>query len=313
MCDPTAAFAQDETATRARTAFDRGTRRFQTRRYDQALEAFEEAYSITPHPAVLFNIASCYDKLGRAAEAVNAYHRYMRERGDDVEPARRRDVTTALTRLSRQVALLQIVPPAPGLPVMLDGLGVEIGADPIAVAPGVHIVSSTAPDGREAREEISAVAGETGEVALELPAPPTDPERGNGDGQSNGGDGNAHELPPPPPPSRGWSPTLRWVGVGATVAFAAGWAFTGVQALTLNSDYEQNPDRDTRDTGLTYRALADFVFMPATILAAGFTVLAFVLARADSEASPDASSLQPPTVGPWLAADGAGLWIRDRF
>lgn len=311
---PAPVHAQDEEAARARAAFDRGTRRFTARRYEQALDAFQEAYSITPHPAVLFNIASCYDKLGRATEAVNTYFRYLRERGDEVEPARRRDVETALARLRRDVALLRIAPPAPGAPVTLDGQPIDVGADPLAVAPGTYVIASTAPDGREAREEIAAVAGETAEVALTLPARPDEHHDGDTLGGGGGGDGGGGEGGGGGDRMRthGWSPALRWVGIGATVLFAGGWAYTGLQALSLNDQYVQNPDPATRDEGLTYRAFADFVFLPATILAAGFTVLAFVLADSGDE-SPDVATTRAPFVAPVLTADAVGLSVTGAF
>lgn len=314
---PTTAHAQDDEAARARAAFDRGTRRFTARRYQQALEAFEEAYSITPHPAVLFNVASCYDKLDRATEAVNTYQRYLRERGDDVEPARRRDVQSALARLRREVSLLKIVPPSPGAVVTLDGAPIEIGADPLAVSPGTYVIAST-DDGREAREEVAALAGETVEVVLTFPTVDPDLDRrqnggGAGGGGGGGGGGGAGGGGTMGRSSGGWSPSLRWVGIGATVLFAGGWAFTGLQALSLNDEYEQKPDQDTRDRGLTYRILADFVFMPTTILAAGFTVLAFVLADGGGEERPAEGTTRAPFVVPLFVADGAGLGVTGTF
>jgi hypothetical protein len=248
---------------------------------------------------------------------VNTYQRYLRERGGDVEPARRRDVESALTRLRRLVSLLQIVPPSPGAVVTLDGTPIEIGADPLAVSPGTYVIASTAGDGREARREVPAVAGQTVAVALTFPAP--DPGRrdedhgrgrgrGRGRGNVGGGGGDAMERS-----SGGWSPALRWVGVGATVLLAGGWAFTGLQALSLNADYEQKPDQDTRDQGLTYRVLADFVFMPTTILAAGFTVLAFILADGGEAERPADGTARAPAVVPLLAADGAGLAVTGAF
>ncbi len=315
---PTAAHAQDDEAARARAAFDRGTRRFTARRYDQALEAFLEAHSITPHPAVLFNIASCYDKLDRATEAVNTYQRYLRERGDEVEPGRRRDVQTALARLRRQVALLHIVPPDQDAPVTLDGEPLELGDDPWAVAPGTYVIASRASDGREAREEVGAVAGETVEVTLTFPEPEGNGGGGNGGGGGDGGDdggdgGNGDGGDRMSRPSRGWSPSLRWIGVGATVLFAGAWVYTGLQALSLNADYEETPDQDIRDEGLTYRVLADFVFMPTTILAAGFTVLAFILADGGETERPAEGTTSAPVLTPTLTAEGVGLGVTGVF
>ncbi|MBI2892823.1 MAG: tetratricopeptide repeat protein [Deltaproteobacteria bacterium] len=303
---PLDASAQSGAAT-ARAAFDRGTRRFQAGRYEQALEAFREAYEARPHPAVLFNIASCLDKLGRPVEAVTEYQRYLRLRGDEVEPARRADVEEALARLRRRVAFLAITPPSPDAAVTVDGAEVELGEDPVVVSSGRHTIESRAAGGRTATAEVDVVSGESLEVRLRLPERAADT---GGHDRRTDQHAPRPETPGPRDEGSGWSPTLRWVGLAATAAFAGGLVFTGVRALSLNSEYENDPSPELRDEGLTYRMLADLVFLPGTILAAGFTVIAFVLAR--REPDPDEAGDHAAIV-PILGPGGLGVSAAARF
>ena len=57
--------------------FSRGQQLFAEAEYTKAAQEFERAYEIHPHQAVLANIAMCYDKAGKLAQAVVAYRRYL--------------------------------------------------------------------------------------------------------------------------------------------------------------------------------------------------------------------------------------------
>jgi hypothetical protein len=313
---PRVAGAQD-VSTEASAAFDQGTQYFARGRYALALESFQTAYRLRAHPAVLLNIATSLDRLGRPVEAVAQYLRYRRLRGSGIEPERRRFVEDALRRLGQQVALLLVTPPAPGAAVAIDGSVVEIGEDPVVVPPGPHRIEARADDGRTTSADVLAVGGRTHNVVLRFatpagPAPAgaglaTPGAPGNGEnarGPDEGGAGHAggHE-------SGGWNPALRWVGLGATAVFGGLMIFTGARTLSLADEYNRTTDPATKKEGLTYRAITEFVFFPATLLAAGFTVLAFVFAadgqNGDDEAPPARAALLPTPDGFVLAASGS--------
>jgi tetratricopeptide (TPR) repeat protein len=46
-------------------------------RYDDAAREMEAAYRLKPLPALLYNLAQCYERLGRAADAAETYRRYL--------------------------------------------------------------------------------------------------------------------------------------------------------------------------------------------------------------------------------------------
>lgn len=300
--------AAQDSATEAAAAFDQGTQYFGRGQFALALESFRTAYRLRAHPAILLNLATCYDRLGRAQEAVTEYHRYRRLRGSGIEPERRRFVEDALRRLGPQVSLLWITRPSQDAAVAIDGTEVEIGEDPLVVAPGPHTIESRSGDGRYTQTEVQAVGGQVHNVVLRFagqmgggrgpigpgpeggPGPQGPPPgegglEGEGPGDGGGGEGGGHSARE----SDGWDPSLRWIGVGATLVFGGCMIFTASRALSLSDEYEATEDESVKQDGLTYRAVTEFVFFPATLLAAGFTVLAFVFA-ADGEESPSARS-----------------------
>ena len=79
-CASSAAVAQapsDE--ARARALAERGFRDYDAGRYAEAIEAFEEAYRLSPVPGLLFNIARAYQHQGpeHCAAALEHYRRYL--------------------------------------------------------------------------------------------------------------------------------------------------------------------------------------------------------------------------------------------
>src|SRR5258706_4981671 len=91
--------AQDasEYDKKARSAFER-------KDYPAAAEAFEEAYSVKPHPATKYNAALAWDKAQQAARAADAYEAALNTEGLD---AGRADAARSrLAALKPQLAYL---------------------------------------------------------------------------------------------------------------------------------------------------------------------------------------------------------------
>jgi iron complex outermembrane receptor protein len=67
-------------------------------RLDEGIDQLLEAYSIKPHPNVLFNIAKAYEAAGRPSDALVYYRRYL-----DTEPADATPVRQSISRLEAQL------------------------------------------------------------------------------------------------------------------------------------------------------------------------------------------------------------------
>jgi hypothetical protein len=63
---------------RARRNFEAGKKAFDNQRYARALNSFEHAYSLSPRPLMLYNIAKTEDMLGKRVEARGHYRLFLR-------------------------------------------------------------------------------------------------------------------------------------------------------------------------------------------------------------------------------------------
>lgn len=77
------AWAQDPADdAEARSLFEAAKAAFANGRFEDALERFREAYELSERSALLYNIASSLDRLGRLEEAAGHYERYLEARPD---------------------------------------------------------------------------------------------------------------------------------------------------------------------------------------------------------------------------------------
>jgi tetratricopeptide (TPR) repeat protein len=70
----------DTPEARARALYDQGIAQYNLQRYDEAIKTFESAYSLSPYPGFLYNIAQSYRHEGRShcADALHYYRAYLR-------------------------------------------------------------------------------------------------------------------------------------------------------------------------------------------------------------------------------------------
>jgi tetratricopeptide (TPR) repeat protein len=62
---------------RARDLYRDGTERFRRGEVAPALEAFQEAYRLDPHPVLAYNIARAHETLGQVEEAIASFRLYL--------------------------------------------------------------------------------------------------------------------------------------------------------------------------------------------------------------------------------------------
>lgn len=164
------ASAQDARAE-ARAHFERAVELFDEGRTVQALAEFEEAYRISPAPAVLYNIAQLHAELGRSVEAVRVFEQFLAESAD-LDAALRREVEAALRRERARIGALAVTASVAGARIWLDD--VEIGTAPLGesvpVSSGEHVVSAQAEGFETVRHRFRIAGGQTYSAALELVA-----------------------------------------------------------------------------------------------------------------------------------------------
>jgi tetratricopeptide (TPR) repeat protein len=93
----------DDPRDAARVHFEQGLGLARVRSYQTALREFTEAYRLSPHFAVLYNIGQCYDLLDEPARAIEALSRYLGDGRYLVPPERRRAVAEQIAQLAARL------------------------------------------------------------------------------------------------------------------------------------------------------------------------------------------------------------------
>ncbi|HEY2742996.1 MAG TPA: tetratricopeptide repeat protein [Polyangia bacterium] len=112
----TPARAMTEEEERAKAHFLAGQSYYDQASYNDALREFNEAYRISKRPALLYNIARCFEALEQFPDAVRMLERYLEE---DPTTSDRDAVETRIHNLKERQERAQKPPPAPPKPTPL--------------------------------------------------------------------------------------------------------------------------------------------------------------------------------------------------
>jgi hypothetical protein len=153
------AAADDE--AKAKEHYFKGKQLVEEEAYDKAIIELEASYEINSVPNVLYNIALCYDKLKKYADAVRFYHRYLEEEKKPPEDIRAL-VEERILKLSQFLGSLKVTADVEGAEVFLDDE--KIGVTPLGITlveTGTYKLVVKAAGYADIEEEITIVSGET--------------------------------------------------------------------------------------------------------------------------------------------------------
>ena len=105
--------AADEITPKARVLAERGRQLHAQGNYVGAIDAFQEAYVMSPSPALLFNLAQAYRLQGACDDAAVMYRRYL---ASDPAPEGRAIAETQLVNVERCAREHTPLPPPPPPP-----------------------------------------------------------------------------------------------------------------------------------------------------------------------------------------------------
>jgi len=214
----------------ARKLVNEGIAAQEAKDYDRAIALYMKAFSLEPHPLLLFNVGQAHRLAGCPGRAVPFYERYLKLDPDGKESAAARAALAEIKRAARpdgpdcakdpgadeltEGAPVETAPaPEPGrlklrstpegVGVMLDG--VKIGVTPIEheLAAGAHTIVLVSRGMLVGERKIEVGAGEVVELTMPVEYPDRDARQ--------------------PGPSRK-APVLLWVGGGVALA-GSGVAF----------------------------------------------------------------------------------------
>jgi hypothetical protein len=271
--------SEAELAT-ARALFEEGLAREDAKDYTGALERFKRVAEIRVTAQVLYNMALCYERLGKTATADTFYGRVIEKGG---APDLVKLATHRRAELKNKVPEITLEAPLE-LALTLDGSSVTAGT-PIAIDPGPHeVVARRGADTARKTFEVTS-----GKITIAVPAPAPEPT-----------------PPPPPPPSRERRfPALAFVTGGVALAGAGVGIFGAVSRASTIGDLDaacgsgrdQCPEsaHDDLDTLKTQTLLANVGFsvaIVATLVTAGIVYFGYVRKPATSAGG------IPPLLGP---------------
>lgn len=78
LCSVRIAAAQDDKTERARIHLKAAIAYYDEARYEDAAREMEAAYQLKPLPDLQYNLAQCYERLGRYNDAASAYELYLK-------------------------------------------------------------------------------------------------------------------------------------------------------------------------------------------------------------------------------------------
>lgn len=135
---------------RAQTFFQEGRSLSAAARYEEACKAFELSLELEKRPNTEFNLADCYERLGRTASAYSLFTSVAHQLNAAGDKARANVSQRRAEMLQYRLCGLSVQTAArpPGFQFFLQDRAVPDSAlqRPIPVDPGVHVVRAAAPD-----------------------------------------------------------------------------------------------------------------------------------------------------------------------
>jgi hypothetical protein len=288
-------------------------------RYEDALLQFRRAYDLIGTWKVLGNIGICALKLERDGEAIDAFTKYLKEGGKQIDAEERAQVERDIATLKASVVSVHLVFSSPGgtlLDERINNRGVKtINEYPVNAAmmdlglhPGHHTLVARLDSGEsrwetdfsphgKAEHSFAVEAAKTPEPASPAALPASMPSV-----ETNVFVGTSRPVP-----------TSVWISGGTTVAMLVGATVTGLMATSKRSSFNEvngvpgkaDEAQSLHDSAVTL-ATVNTVFTGAAIVGAGVTAY-FYFSRPEKPVS----RVGVPVISPWVTADGAGVLLRS--
>ena len=160
-----AAQPSDADRKEAKAAFARAEAAERRKDWRTAIDEYQRAYDLAPHPDVLYNIAVDLERLEEYRDAATHYRRYLDQSEDPADAPR---VEALIEKLRARPGLVTITTDPPGAEVAIDGK--RAGAAPVERRlAGTHRIEVSG-DAGSARREINVEFGEPQTVHVAIAA-----------------------------------------------------------------------------------------------------------------------------------------------
>ena len=294
--------------------------------YIEALGAFKEAYALFPSPKIHYNFGLALKGMGRNAEAMEAFDRFLAEANDASPDARARAVASRNDLLTR-VGVVRVTAEVDGASILIDGR--EHGRTPqsseIHLDPGPHMLTVDRGGGRlPFTERLEVRAGVPLSVVARFPDAPGDaapqgvtvPVKPVDDGRAVTPAGQAP----------GWLRPAAWtaagVGAVALVTGSVSWAVKESKISSFNRDpacYKGLPNdggatcHDLLESGETARSIGIAGFIAAGVFGIASAAAFVVHGRAVGDGAGKAAVSFRCGVAPDRSGEGLRASCAGRF
>jgi len=184
LCTGNPASAEEDAgALASRALFDDARQLMQDGQFKEACPKLEESQRLRSGIGTQFNLAECYEKVGRHASAWSLYLRVAADTKALGQPDREQVARARAAALEPRIARLslQVSAPVPGLELTLDGsaLGSATWGVATPIDPGEHAVVAQAP-GHDPWRGVAQIPDRAAQISLAVPelvrsAPPAAP------------------------------------------------------------------------------------------------------------------------------------------
>lgn len=211
--------------------FQAGQKAFDQGRFEEAAQAFEQAFRIKPNPAPLINAGDAWEKAGEYAKAARDFQKVIHLKQSTDQD--RTDAVDRLARLKPELGTIELLG-KPALRARIDDEEFHGGED-VFVYPGAHKVTLVDVPRAEVRTiRVDAGTARSVDLASLVPAPgPLKP-------------GPETKGPARTPQPGGISP-LTWTAYGVGALGAFGTIYFGLQANSAANAFDARPNRQDYD------------------------------------------------------------------
>lgn len=157
-------------AEQARTLFHEANAKFEDRQLAEALELYQKAYALWPHPRIVFNMGVTLAMMSRPLEAANMFKIVLEYGPDPVEMHRYKEAQEKYLELMGALSILNVKCDQPGVKVYVDGaMTAECPAQKsVTLAGGRHLVTANLDGYIPLSEDIFLPPGVVAEKNVQL-------------------------------------------------------------------------------------------------------------------------------------------------
>ncbi|MBX3125753.1 MAG: tetratricopeptide repeat protein [Polyangiaceae bacterium] len=266
----------------AKAQFAEGQRAFDRKDFDEALRHFRRAFELHRHDAVRFNIAVCFERLGRFREALEQYE--AAAQSSELDAKQKQRATTKIDALRAELGTLEVDGSPMGAEVVVADEVLCTLPCKALVDPGeltVVVRRGSTMEERKVRVERQRTATVTVELKLDAPG-----------ATSSVQDAPIAVAPPedaPPAVTRGpgW---VTWMGAGLVVVGGVGVVAFGPKAQSEHDQFIKTGSEDARSSGERARDLTNVSIGVAVV---GAALVAVDLLFIPKQGAPAATRRRP--------------------